>query len=165
MYCSNEYSSCVTVINWTLKLFFNSSCIIVIINRLCVVRWWKILVWRVEDPLLNMCVKFQKKFQTYGLKLGWLFYFAFACFVLLCDMHDSWVFPLLIEDNIAYALSTLEYILPLCLIPSKIGKNCCEMWIRNETCPITLIMKIRTQIYTPSCAGLRFSRAWAEESS
>ena len=28
-------------------------------------------------------------------------------------MHDSWVFPLLIEDNIACALSPLEYLIPL----------------------------------------------------
>ena len=35
--------------------------------------------------------------------------------VLRRDMHDSWVFPLLIEDNIACALSTLEYLIPLWL--------------------------------------------------
>ena len=34
--------------------------------------------------------------------------------VLHRDMHYSWVFPLLIEDNIACTLSTLEYLIPLC---------------------------------------------------
>ena len=37
------------------------------------------------------------------------------------DMHDSRVFPLLIEDNIACALLTLEYLIPLWLPPTPNG--------------------------------------------
>ena len=40
--------------------------------------------------------------------------------VLRRDMDDSWVFPLLIEDNIACALSPLEYIIPLWCVSSRL---------------------------------------------
>ena len=73
----------------------------------------KKLVWRVEDALLNMCVKFQKNIPNRMAKIGLIVLFlpllAIICYdkipkqcttVLRRDMHDSWVFPLLIDTEL-----------------------------------------------------------------
>ena len=103
--------SCVMAIYWALKLL----CQFFIHNyyhELCFCGW-KFLAWHVEDTLLSMCVKFQKNIPNRRVKIGLIvLFFAYSCCMfndkipqqgttdLRRNMHDSWVFPLLLEDNL-----------------------------------------------------------------
>ena len=49
-------------------------------------------------------------------------------------------------SNVKWNLPHLNFDISILLLPSKISRNCCEMWNRNEACPTPISHEFRTQI-------------------
>ena len=68
--------------------------------------------------------------------------------LILHPFHISHLF-----SNVKWNLPHLNFDFSILLLPSKISRNCCEMWNRNEAWPTPFSHKFRTQI-DPNCAVL-----------
>ena len=95
--------------------------------------WWRSQTTQVENLKSTGCFTAVRKIS--GEQRG--------------DVLDLFVFLLYCEDSTTLNLECWK--IKIMLIPCKMGKEICEMWNRNETCPTTLPWNLDTDLRSKLC--------------